>query len=83
VKLIRWTPHALKNLADREMDREQADRTLEAPEFVVAGQAGRKVFIRRYFDTLLQQEMLLRIIKDSCHEGHLRSTNGFVDHHVA
>jgi len=62
VKVIRWSPHALKNLTDREIEREHADQTLAAPEFVASGQPGRKVFMRRYFDTTLQQEMLLRII---------------------
>lgn len=64
MKAIRWLPHALKNLADREIDREEADRTLAAPEFVVPGQPGRTVFMRRYFDRTLQQEMLLRIIAE-------------------
>jgi hypothetical protein len=62
VKRVRWSAHALQNLADREIEREQADRTLAAPEFVVAGQAGRKVFMRRYFDRSLHQEMLMRMI---------------------
>jgi hypothetical protein len=54
----------LKNLSDREIEREEADRTLAAPEFVAPGQPDRKVFMRRYFDTTLQQEMLLRIIAE-------------------
>jgi len=62
MKVVRWSSHALRNLADREIEREQADRTLAAPEFVVPGEADRKVFMRRYYDTALQQAMLLRII---------------------
>jgi hypothetical protein len=62
VKALRWAPHAVKNLADREIDRSEADRTLVAPEFVVPGQPGRKIYMRRYFDTTLHREMLLRVI---------------------
>ena len=62
MKRVRWSAHALQNLADREIEREQADRTLAAPEFVVAGQAGRKVLMQRYVDRILHQEMLLRMI---------------------
>jgi hypothetical protein len=53
VKLARWSPYALKNLVDRKIEREQADRTLAAPELIVLGQAGRQVFMRRYFDANL------------------------------
>ncbi|MBI1866129.1 MAG: DUF4258 domain-containing protein [Nitrospirae bacterium] len=62
MKPIRWSLHALKNLGDREIDRAVADQTLEAPELVVPGQPLRRVFMRRYFDPVLQQEMLLRIV---------------------
>jgi hypothetical protein len=62
VKRVRWSAHALQNLTDREIEREQADRTLTAPEFVVAGQAGRKVLMQRYVDRILHQGMLLRMI---------------------
>jgi len=58
----------LKSLVDREIEREQADRTLEAPELIVPRQTGRKVFMRRYFDTNLQQDMLLRIILEETSE---------------
>jgi hypothetical protein len=68
VKPVRWSPHALKNLVDREIEREQADRTLAAPELIVPGQTGCKVFMRRYFDTNLQQDMLLRIILEETTE---------------
>lgn len=62
MKEVRWSSHALRNLAEREIDRPEAERTLAAPEAVVPGQPGRKVFMRRYFDMLLGQEMLLRIV---------------------
>jgi len=62
VKSVRWSRHALKNLTDREIDRTEADKTLAEPEVVAPGQPPRQVFMRRYFDRLLQQEMLLRIV---------------------
>jgi hypothetical protein len=48
--------------ADREIDQTEADKTLAEPELVVPGQPPRQVFMRRYFDKLLQQEMLLRVV---------------------
>ena len=62
MKPVRWSPHALENLADREIDREAAEKTLANPEFVVPGQLPRLVLMRRYFDQVLQQEMLLRMV---------------------
>jgi Domain of unknown function (DUF4258) len=66
VKVVRWTLHALDNLKDREISRLEAERTLENPEFDVPGRPPRRIFMRRYFDDILKQEMLLRlIIEDS------------------
>jgi hypothetical protein len=59
---VRWSPHALKNLVDREIQRDEADRTLAAPDLVAPGQPGRTVLMRRYFDQIIQREMLLRVI---------------------
>jgi hypothetical protein len=52
----------VKNLTDREIDRTEADKTLTEPDLVAPGQPPRQVFMRRYLDRLLQQEMLLRIV---------------------
>jgi len=62
VKPVRWSRHALKNLTDREIDRTEAEKTLAEPEVVAPGQPPRQVLMRRYFDRLLQQDMLLRIV---------------------
>jgi hypothetical protein len=62
VKPIRWSLHAEKNLTDRQIDRTEAERTLVEPEQVVVAKPPRQVFMRRYFDRLLQQQMLLRIV---------------------
>ena len=69
MKPIRWSSHALDNLVSREIDQETADKTLSDPEFVVPGQLPRSVLMRRYFDEVLQQEMLLRlIVEDTANE---------------
>ncbi len=62
VKPVRRLLHALKHLVDRETERAQADRTLAAPERIVAGQIGRKLYTCRYFDTHLRQEVPRRLI---------------------
>jgi hypothetical protein len=62
MKPVRWSSHALDNLADREIDPQAAEKTLEEPEVVVSGQLPRLILMRRYFDQILQQEMLLRMV---------------------
>jgi len=62
MKPIRWTPHALNNLVDREIDRKEAERTLTDPEFIFPNQPQRELLMRQYFDRVLQQKMLLIII---------------------
>ena len=62
MKPVRWSPHAIDNLADREIDRDAAEKTLANPEFVVPGQLPRLILMRRYFDQVLKQEMLLRMV---------------------
>lgn len=61
-KPARWLPHALKNLVDREIPREEVDTALTRPERIGEGHRGRKVFMRRYFDERLKQEMLTRVV---------------------
>jgi hypothetical protein len=62
MKPIRWSSHAEKNLIDREIDRTEAERALAEPEQIAPAQPPRHVLMRRYFDRLLQREMLLRIV---------------------
>ena len=68
MRVVRWSAHAVKNLSDREIDREEADRTLAAPDSIVTGQPGRRVLMRRYFDPVLGREMLLRIVVEETEE---------------
>ena len=62
MKPVRWTIHALGNLNDPEIDRAEADKTLKNPDFAVPGQASLRVFMRRYYDQTLKQEMLIRLV---------------------
>jgi len=59
---VRWSPHALKNLADREIPRSEANKALAAPELVVPAASARRIFMRRYLDPRLGQEMLIRAV---------------------
>ena len=62
MKPVRWTFHALENLAEREIDRGEAEGTLTEPEFIVSSPPSRQVYMRRYWDTILEQLMLMRVI---------------------
>ena len=64
MKTVRWTLHALKNLADREIDREEAEKTVNGPALTVAGHGNRTVFLRKYHDRVLGQEMLLCVVTE-------------------
>jgi hypothetical protein len=59
---IHYTPHALDCLRDREIEVTEVERTLTTPEKTEPGQDGRQIYMRRYFDKLLNQTMLLRVI---------------------
>ena len=61
-KRVRWTPHALRGHAAREIDRAEADATVAHPDAVAPGQCPRQVFQRRYLDRTLHREMPLRAV---------------------
>jgi hypothetical protein len=69
LKAIRWTSHALENMTDREIPREEAEKTLSQPELVVASAPAREIYMRRFFDLRLGQEMLIRaVVEESAEE---------------
>ena len=47
---IRWTAHAVANLTDREIERDEAERTIAAPDRTVPGHGGRQVLLRKFHD---------------------------------
>lgn len=61
---VRWTAHALEGLADRAIDRGEADKTLNEPTLTTPGQGSRTLFMRRYHDEALGQEMLLCVVTE-------------------
>ncbi len=38
------------------------ERTIARPDSIVPGQSRRRIFMRRYFDAILETEMLLRVV---------------------
>jgi hypothetical protein len=65
VKPIRWTAHAEANLRDREIDRTEAERTIEAPDREIPSRHGRTVRVRRYHDAVLGQPMALCVVVET------------------
>ena len=61
-KPLRIPPHTVKNFQEREITRDEVERTLAQPESVVPGYDARQVYMRRYHDKILEQEMLLRVV---------------------
>ena len=62
-KVIRWTPHAVENLTDRDIPQEEIDRTIAEPEAISPGKTpDRSVFMRRYHDPTLGKRMLLLVV---------------------
>lgn len=62
MKPVRWTRHALEDLAARDISREDAEQTLATPDRIAHGRPPRIILQRLYHDALLQQDMLLRIV---------------------
>lgn len=62
--MIRWLKHAEENLLDREISREVVEMTIFSPELIVPDKIhlNRQAYMRRYFDELLQSEMLCRVV---------------------
>jgi uncharacterized protein YuzE len=60
MKPIRWTPHVRKKMGSREVSEAEVEQTIRQPAAVIEGRPPRRIFMRRYFDEVLQTEMLLR-----------------------
>ncbi len=68
MKPIRIPPHAMQSLDARDIALEEVERAIRAPEAVVSGHDQRQVYMRRYHDKLLGQEMLLRVVVEETAE---------------
>jgi hypothetical protein len=62
MKPIRWSAHARKKAAKREVQENEVERTIARPDSIAPGQWRRQIFMRRYFDAILETEMLLRVV---------------------
>ena len=62
MKPIRWSAHARKKAAKREINKTDVEQTVMQPDAIVPGQPPRSIFMRRYFDEILETEMLLRVV---------------------
>lgn len=62
MKPVRWSAHARKKAAKREVQENEVERTIAQPDCIVPGQGARRIFMRRYFDAILEAEMLLRVV---------------------
>ena len=62
MKPIRWTIHAERKAAEREVPRAEVELTVRRPESAVAGEPPRRIHMRRYTDATLQSPMLLRVV---------------------
>jgi hypothetical protein len=68
MKRIRWLDHAKKKAASREIPEAEVEKTVSVPEAVTAGRPPRRILMRRYFDPVLQTEMLLRVVVEETAE---------------
>jgi len=59
MKPVRWTPHALDNLAAREIDFQEAQQALLHLDWTRPAHLSRTIRLRRYPDRTLNQDMLL------------------------
>jgi len=62
MKPVRWTAHALASLVAREINRDEAERTIAFPDRKLPGHGARQLLLRRFDDPVLHQSMLLCIV---------------------
>ncbi len=62
MKPICWSAHGRKKAAKREVPENEVERTIARPDSIVPGQLRRRIFMQRYFEEILQTEMLLRVV---------------------
>ena len=68
MKSVRWTQHAIENLANRAIDPDMADAVVRRAKLEVPDSPGRRILMGRYHDGALNQEMLLRIVVEELPE---------------
>ena len=61
-KPIRFSPHAEKKIELRELDRALIEKVLDAPDAIIPTRPPRMVFQKKFFDRILKQDMLFRVV---------------------
>jgi Domain of unknown function (DUF4258) len=62
MKPIRFSPHALKNLAVRQIERALAESAIRNPDLRVPSRLPREVVTLAYYDTVLSAKAVLRVV---------------------
>lgn len=62
MKPIHLTMHARKKADAREVSNKEIEEAIALPDSIVPGHPPRKIYMHRYFDDILQTEMLLRVV---------------------
>lgn len=69
MKPIRWTSHARKEIARREINAGEVEETVVHPDSVAPGNPPpRQILMRRYFDKILETDMLLRVVVEETND---------------
>ena len=59
---VRWSDHAIHNLSERHIAREEAERTLSHPDATAPGRLpSRTVYMRHYHDAFNDKPMLMLV----------------------
>lgn len=62
LKPVRWSPHAKEMLLDRDVELSEAEETLTNPDDILPADWPRVMYQRVYYDKMLGQEMMLRLV---------------------
>ena len=68
MKPFRWSFHARLMLSRREVEPEEAEKTLTNPDEIRPAAFPRMIYQRVYFDRALGREMLLRLVVEETDE---------------
>jgi hypothetical protein len=62
MKPIRWSEHAARRIARREIDGAEAELAVKRPDSILAAALNRRFYQRRYLDRVLNSQMLMRAL---------------------
>ena len=59
--MVAFTFHARLQMGERNISLEAAENVIRSPQQRIAGHSGRAIYQSRYFDTIEEKEMILRV----------------------